>query len=356
MTSAPRISSEVVDASRAPALLSVRDLRVRLSTPHGELTAVDGVSFDLPPGSAMGLVGESGSGKSLLLRAILGLLPDGARLEGTMQFDGQELTELSPKQYSTLRGKRISVVFQDPMTALNPVRRVGKQIAEGPIVHEGLNRQAARARAIELLTEVGIPDASEVARKYPHELSGGMRQRVLIAMALSCDPKLILCDEPTTALDVTLQKKIIGLLQALCAERGMALLFVSHDLAVVSELCDHINVMYAGQFVETGPVRQVVTDPRHVYTWALLRSLPVMEGPKRPPLAIGGDAPDRLNPPSGCRFHPRCQVAASTCSSLPYLLKDLGGNARSSCIYGDEGLPVSTNADGVPVSAEGSLR
>jgi peptide/nickel transport system ATP-binding protein len=329
-----------------PPLLSIRNLTVTLPTPRGDIRAVDGVSLDVLPGSAVGLVGESGSGKSILLRSILGLLPEEARAEGEIYFEGQEISALPAKQRAMTRGRNISVVFQDPMTALNPVRRIGTQIAEGPRVHYGLRRNEARARAVELLNEVGIPDAAAVARRYPHELSGGMRQRALIAMALACNPKLILCDEPTTALDVTLQKKIIGLLQSICLDRGVALLFVSHDLAVISELCDFVNVMYAGQFVESGPTDRVIPTPRHMYTWALLRSLPPVDGPRVAPLSIGGAAPDRLRPPSGCRFHPRCPVAEPQCSTLRYQLREVGNGTRSACIHGDGPLPLPAFDDG----------
>lgn len=322
-------------------LLSLRDVSVTLETAHGRIRAVDGVSLDVVAGSAVGLVGESGSGKSVLLRAILGLLPDGGRLTGELRFEGKEIADLAPRERAKLRGKSMSLIPQDPMTALNPVRRVGKQIAEGPIVHYGLKRAAARARVLELLEEVGITDPPEVWRRYPHELSGGMRQRALIAMALACDPKLILCDEPTTALDVTVQKKIIDMLRRVCAERGVALLFVSHDLAVVSELCDEVSVMYAGQFVETGRVAQVINEPRHAYTWALLRSLPPVEGERVKPVSIGGTPPNRLALPSGCRFHPRCPVVQPQCSSLVYDLKDVGDARRSACIYGHSGIPVA---------------
>jgi len=321
------------------ALLRLRELTVSLPTAFGEIRAVDRVSLDIRRGSAVGIVGESGSGKSILLRAVLGLLPAGARVDGSVRFDGRELTALRPRQRAEVHGRHIAVIPQDPMTALNPVRRVGPQISEGPRVHHGLKRSAARARAIELLGEVGIRDASEVYRRYPHELSGGMRQRVLIAMALACDPQLILCDEPTTALDVTVQKKIIELLQAVCAHRDVALIFVSHDLAVVSELCDDIGVMYAGQLVETGRVTEVIADPRHAYTRALLRSLPPVDGPRTRPTSIGGSPPNRLNLPSGCRFHPRCPVAEPRCASLPFDLREVGDGRRSACIHGEAGIP-----------------
>ncbi len=321
------------------ALLSLRELTVSLPTAAGEIRAVDRVSLDVRRGSAVGIVGESGSGKSILLRAVLGLLPAGARVEGAVRFDGRDLTGLRPRQRAEIHGRHIAVIPQDPMTALNPVRRVGPQISEGPRVHHGLRRSAARARAIELLGEVGIRDASEVYRRYPHELSGGMRQRVLIAMALACDPQLILCDEPTTALDVTVQKKIIELLQAICAHRDVALIFVSHDLAVVSELCDYVAVMYAGQVVETGRVTEVIDGPRHAYTRALLRSLPPVDGPRTPPVSIGGSPPNRLDLPSGCRFHPRCALAELRCTSLPYDLRVVGDGRRSACVHGETGIP-----------------
>jgi oligopeptide/dipeptide ABC transporter ATP-binding protein len=326
------------------ALLRLRELTVSLPTASGEIRAVDRVSLDVLHGSAVGIVGESGSGKSLLLRAVLGLLPAGARVDGAVRFDGRDLSGLRPRQRAEILGRHIAVIPQDPMTALNPVRRVGAQISEGPRVHHGLTRSAARARATELLSEVGIADAPDVWRRYPHELSGGMRQRALIAMALACEPQLILCDEPTTALDVTVQKKIIELLQAVCADRGVALIFVSHDLAVVSELCDYIGVMYAGQLVETGPVAEVIGDPRHAYTRALLRSLPPVDGPRTRPVSIGGSPPNRLDLPGGCRFHPRCPVAESRCATLPLELRQVGDGRRSACIHGEAGIPGAEHA------------
>ena len=321
-------------------LLTVRHVTVRLRTRRGWLTAVDNASVELAPGASHGLVGESGSGKSVLLKAILGLLPQDAEVEGEMTFAG-EVLDLSTGHRRTPRQRRdLAVIFQDPMTALNPVRRIGAQVAEGPRVHMGMSKAAAREHAVALLEEVGITDPRAVARRYPHELSGGMRQRALVASALACNPKLILCDEPTTALDVTLQKRVIRLLQRLCADRGMALLFVSHDLAVVSELCESVSVMYAGQFVESGPTAEVISDPRHLYTWALLRSLPSVDGPRLPPLPIGGPTPDRMSPPTGCRFHPRCPAVESICATGPISLQDIGGGRQSGCIHGAHPLPV----------------
>jgi oligopeptide/dipeptide ABC transporter ATP-binding protein len=322
-------------------LLTARNVTVRLRTRRGWLTAVDDASVELAPGASHGLVGESGSGKSVLLKAILGLLPQDAEVEGEMTFAGEVLDLSGVHRRTPSQRRDLAVIFQDPMTALNPVQRIGAQVAEGPRVHLGMSRAAGRERAVALLEEVGITDPGAVARRYPHELSGGMRQRALIASALACDPKLILCDEPTTALDVTLQKRIIGLLQRLCADRGMALLFVSHDLAVVSELCQSISVMYAGKFMESGPTAEVISDPRHLYTWALLRSLPSVDGPRLPPLPIGGPTPDRMSPPTGCRFHPRCPVSETICTTGPIGLRDIGGGRQSGCIHGDLPLTVA---------------
>ena len=256
----------------AEPILSVRDLRVEIPTPHGVVKAVDGIDLDVPRGSALGLVGESGCGKTMTLRAIMGLLPGRAHISGgEVVFDG---TALSADSLGRLRGDSIGMVFQEPMTALNPVMRVGDQIAEGPRVRLGQSARVSRERALDLLRLVGIPDPERRYRAYPHELSGGLRQRVVIAIALASSPQLLLCDEPTTALDVTIQDQILHLLARLRAEMGLSQVLVTHDLAVVAQNCERVAVMYAARIVETGTVAEVFGSPRHPYTRALLRSVP----------------------------------------------------------------------------------
>ena len=264
------------------SVLQVTDLRVEIASRRGIVHAVDGVSLEVPAGQAVGVVGESGSGKSMTLRAILGVLPPEAKITaGQVLLDGQDLAHLSNTQLNRVRGPKIAMIFQEPMSALNPVMRVGAQIAEGPQVHLGMNRAKAGERALELMRRVGIPDPERRYRAYPHEFSGGMRQRVMIAIALSCEPAVVLCDEPTTALDVTIQDQILRLLTRLCRESGTSLVFVTHDLPVVAQVCDQLAVMYAGQIVERGPVKDVLTRPSHPYTLGLVRSAPCVSSDSR---------------------------------------------------------------------------
>jgi oligopeptide/dipeptide ABC transporter ATP-binding protein len=315
-------------------LLEVRDLRVEIPLARGLVHAVDGVSFALEPGRALGLVGESGCGKSMTLRAILGLLPRPARIAGgAVLYDGEDLVTAPSNRLRDVRGRGISMVFQEPMTALNPVMRVGDQIAEGPQHHLGRSRRAARAEAIELMRTVGIPDPARRARAYPHELSGGMRQRVMIAIALSCGPKLILCDEPTTALDVTIQDQILKLLLQLRREMGVAIVFVTHDLAVISETCDDLAVMYAGQVIETGPVGEVFRVPHHPYTLGLLRSVPDFEITRDSLESIPGNPPDLVSRFEGCRFAPRCQFAQDDCLTGRIPLVAVGDGRQAACLH-----------------------
>jgi oligopeptide/dipeptide ABC transporter ATP-binding protein len=296
------------------AILAVRDLRVTVGTPRRRLAAVDGISFAAARGQALGLVGESGSGKSMTLRAILGLLPVGAAVtSGSIVYDGTDLIGLNATQMNRVRGARIGMVFQEPMTALNPVMQVADQIAEGPAAHLGLGRRAAQRRAVDLMERVGIPDAERRGRAYPHEFSGGMRQRVMIAIALSCEPELILCDEPTTALDVTVQDQILSLLQELMDDLHVSIVYVSHDLAVVAQLCQRVAVMYAGRLVEVGAARAVFDRPRHPYTAGLLEAVPDVDDVRSELVAIPGAPPDLTYLPSGCRFHPRCRFAQADC-------------------------------------------
>jgi len=320
----------------AEPLLRVRDLRVEFSLARGVLRAVDGASFEVAPGEALGIVGESGSGKTMALRALVGLLPRGARVTGgTVEIDGVDVTAASEDQRRELRGTTVSMIFQEPMTALNPVMRVGDQIAEEPLVRLGLSRRAAQARALELMGLVGIPDPKRRAEAYPHELSGGMRQRVMIAIALSGDPKLILCDEPTTALDVTIQDQILKLLQKLQRELDVSLVFVSHDLAVVAQTCRRLAVMYAGQVVESGLVGDVFREPRHPYTLGLLRAVPDFDIVRQRLSSIPGAPPDLASPPQGCRFHPRCPFVQDDCLEGAIPLEELGGNRAVRCLHHD---------------------
>jgi peptide/nickel transport system ATP-binding protein/oligopeptide transport system ATP-binding protein len=315
-------------------LLRVRDLQVEFRLARGVLRAVDGASFEVQPGEALGIVGESGSGKTMALRALVGLLPRTARLTaGTVEIDGVEVTAVSEERRRQLRGRTVSMIFQEPMTALNPVMRVGDQIAETPLLRLGLSRRAAANRAIDLMRLVGIPDPARRAEAYPHELSGGMRQRVMIAIALSGDPKLILCDEPTTALDVTIQDQILKLLGSLQHELGVSLVFVSHDLAVIAQTCTRVAVMYAGQVVETGTVDAVFREPRHPYTLGLLRSVPDFDAVRDRLASIPGSPPDLASPPAGCRFNPRCPFVQEDCRSGPIPLIELSGDRATRCLH-----------------------
>ena len=315
-------------------LLRVEGLRVEFNLARGVLRAVDGASFDVQPGEALGIVGESGSGKTMALRALVGLLPRTARIaSGTVEIDGVDVTAAGEDERRELRGRTVAMNFQEPKTALNPVMRVGEQIAETPLVRLGLSRRAARTRALDLMRLVGIPDPTRRVEAYPHELSGGMRQRVMIAIALSADPKLILCDEPTTALDVTIQDQILKLLGALQRDLGVSLVFVSHDLAVIAQTCTKVAVMYAGQVVETGTVDAVFREPRHPYTLGLLRSVPDFDMVREHLSSIPGSPPDLASPPAGCRFHPRCPFVQDDCRGAPIPLIELGGVRATRCLY-----------------------
>jgi len=287
------------------ALLEVEGLRVRFDTEDGPLQAVDGVSLSVEAGRVLGIVGESGSGKSVTALATMGLVP--GRIEGRARFEGRDLLALSPEEMRRVRGHEIAIVFQDPLSSLHPFYRVGRQLAEAVRVHQDVSRRAARARAVELLGLVGVPEPAERVDAYPHQLSGGMRQRAMIAMALANDPRLLIADEPTTALDVTVQAQILALLRRLQEERGMAIVIITHDLGVVAELADDVAVMYAGQIVERAPVERLFAAPEHPYTWGLLRSMPRLDVPRERELVpIPGRPPSLVHPPGGCRFHPRC--------------------------------------------------
>jgi peptide/nickel transport system ATP-binding protein len=299
-------------------LLDVADLRTQFRTPRGVVTAVDGVSFALGRGRTLGLVGESGCGKSVLSRSIMGLLPGTAERSGEITFAGERLDGLGDSALRSYWGTQMSMVFQDPMTSLNPVMRIGKQITESLEVHTDLDRAQVKETALQLLRSVHIPEPERRLTQYPHELSGGMRQRVVIAIALACGPQLLFADEPTTALDVTVQAQILDLLAEQQRERDMAVVLVSHDLGVVAGRTHDIAVMYAGQIVEQAPTATLFSEVRMPYTEALLRSVPRLENPSHTRLAvIGGRPPDLIDPPPGCRFAPRCPYAQAKCHTEP---------------------------------------
>ncbi len=315
------------------AVLQVRDLTVTLHTAQGDLRAAEHVSFDVPAGQALGLVGESGAGKTTVLRALLGLPPRDATVTGSVRLGGCEIVGLPERDLARLRGGRVAMVFQDPATALDPIRRVGSQIAERPRALFGWSRAKARDHTIELLRLMDITDPEQVARRYPFQLSGGIRQRVMIATALACEPAVLLCDEPTSALDVITQEQILGLLRTAVRHAGAALVLVSHDLAVVGRLCGSVLVMYAGRVVERGPADEVFADPRHPYTRALLRSLPAATGQRGRAVPIAGEPPDRFRPPSGCRFRTRCAMVEPRCADLPYRLTPVGSRRAAACVH-----------------------
>ena len=302
------------------ALLEVEDLRTYFRTRAGEVHAVDGVSFSLEERKTLGIVGESGCGKSVTVLSVMGLVvPPGRIVSGSVRFDGQELTTMKSKQLEDLRGNRIGMIFQDPMTSLNPTLTIGMQITEVLKRHRGMSRQQARKRATELLEEVHIPNAASRLDDYPHRYSGGMRQRVMIAIALSCDPKLLIADEPTTALDVTVQAGILDLLDELREKHDMAMIIITHNMGVVAEAADDIAVMYAGQIVEQATANDLFDRPEHPYTEALLGALPTLEGDARHArlATIPGRPPDLLVPPEACRFAPRCKYAgADDCTEV----------------------------------------
>lgn len=295
-------------------VLSVRNLRVEFPTRKGTLVAVDDISFDIGPGEVLGVVGESGAGKSLTGAAIIGLLePPGRVAGGTLRLKGERIDNLSPAAMRPIRGKRIAMVFQDPLTSLNPLFRVGEQLVETIRTHLPLSDSQARKRAIELLNEVGIQGADRRIDSYPHEFSGGMRQRVVLALALCAEPELIIADEPTTALDVSIQAQIIQLLKRLCRERHTAVMLITHDMGVIAEAADRVAVMYAGRIAEIGPVRDVVKNPHHPYTKGLMGSIPSLDGTGDRLVQIPGSMPRLTAIPPGCAFNPRCTHAFDRC-------------------------------------------
>lgn len=328
-----------------PAALEVRNLGVRFRTVDGAVEAVRDVSFVVHPGEIVGLVGESGSGKSVTALAIMGLLPAGlSDVSGAAQLKGVDLLTLAPKQLVKVRGRDISMIFQEPMSALDPFFRIGEQISETLRAHQRASRRAARERAISVLAEVGIPDAPARADVYPHQLSGGMRQRVMIAMALVSEPAVLIADEPTTALDVTVQAQILGLLSDLSRDHGTAVVLITHDLGVVAETCTRIHTMYAGEIVEECGVDQALLDPRHPYTSALIQAIP-SGGRRRETLyAIPGRVPPLTEMPTGCRFRERCAHARAQCEAPQQLIRD--GDRSVRCVRHSE-LTLAGVADEV---------
>ncbi|MCW2878697.1 MAG: Peptide/nickel transport system ATP-binding protein/peptide/nickel transport system ATP-binding [Sphaerisporangium sp.] len=334
-------------------LLEVEDLHVEIPLPHATLHAVRGVSLTADAGEAVGLVGESGSGKSLTLRALLGLLPQPARVtSGRIVLDGVDVTALPERERRRRLTSAMGMVFQDSLTALNPVMRVGEQIAETPRRKLGMSGAKSKARAIELMDRVGIPEPERRYRAYPHELSGGMRQRICIAIALSGQPRLILADEPTTALDVTIQAQVLSVIESLRVEEGVGLILVSHDLAVVSETCRRIYVMYAGRVVENGPILDVLGAPRHPYSFALLRSVPDPDVPVHRLLTIPGQPPDLMDEVAGCSFADRCRFVSDACYEQTPPLVQLTPDRATACLRYEEAERWSDMVAEAPVQEE----
>jgi oligopeptide/dipeptide ABC transporter ATP-binding protein len=317
----------------APPLLEVRNLKVSFRTEDGTVRAVSDVSFALHEGETLGIVGESGSGKSVTMMSVMRLIIDpNARFEGEVLYKGRDLMTLSEDQMRKVRGSEIAMIFQDPMTSLNPVYTVGWQIAEQIRAHEQISKRAAHSRAVELLGAVGIPHPRERVDDYPHQFSGGMRQRVMIAMALSCNPDVVIADEPTTALDVTIQAQILSLIRKLRDDFGTAVVLITHDMGVVAEMADRVAVMYAGRIVEQGSRRDVFYQPQHPYTWGLLGSIARLDRPKpRRLAAIPGLPPSLVNLPAGCAFGPRCAYRFPACGQTPPLTDKLGNGHLDAC-------------------------
>jgi len=318
-------------------LLEVKNLRVEFPTRRGTLVAVDDVSFTIGRGEVLGVVGESGAGKSLTGMAIIGLLESPGRIAaGEIRLDGERIDNLPPERMRRLRGRRVGAIFQDPLTSLNPLYTVGQQLTETILAHLPVSRQEARERAVALLVEVGIPAPEQRIDQYPHQFSGGMRQRVVIALALSAEPELIIADEPTTALDVSIQAQIISLMKRLCRERGAAVMLVTHDMGVIAETADRVAVMYAGRLAEVGPVREVIHTPKHPYTVGLMGSIPKIAQTRSRLAQIDGAMPRLSAIPNGCAFHPRCPRQFARCAvERPDLLA--AGASRAACwLHADE--------------------
>ncbi|ACZ37827.1 ABC transporter ATP-binding protein [Sphaerobacter thermophilus] len=320
-------------------LLEVRNLRTQFFTQDGVVKAVDDVSFHIMPGETLGVVGESGCGKSITAMSIMRLIPSppGKIVSGEILFEGEDILKMSDEEVRSIRGNKIAMIFQDPMTSLNPVLTINRQISEALELHLGMSRSQARQRSIELLKMVGIPNAEERVDQYPHQFSGGMRQRVMIAMALSCNPRMLIADEPTTALDVTIQAQILDLMRNLQQEHNTALMMITHDLGVVAGMTDRIQVMYAGHIVETAPTEELFANPRHPYTVGLLNSIPRLDAQVKEKLQpIRGLPPDLIDLPDMCPFLPRCDYAREKCEQKNPPLLDVNERHRSACWYWEE--------------------
>ncbi|MBR3987728.1 MAG: ABC transporter ATP-binding protein [Clostridia bacterium] len=314
------------------SLLSVKDLKTSFFTPSGEVKAVNGVSYEVEKGKVLGIVGESGSGKSVSAYSVLQILANpGKIVGGSIELEGEELVGIKEKGMAKIRGNKISIIFQDPMTSLNPVFTIGDQLMEAIMLHTNRNRKEAKERAIEMLKLVGVNEPKKRIKQYPHEFSGGMRQRVMIAMALACEPDILIADEPTTALDVTIQAQILDLMKDLQKKLGMAIILITHDLGVVAEMCDEVIVMYAGQICERGTAEEIFYNPKHEYTLGLMRSIPTVSDEKTKLQPIGGNAVDLLNLPPGCPFAPRCDAAMKVCLEVNPKLVCEGGTHYARC-------------------------
>ncbi|MDR2197211.1 MAG: ABC transporter ATP-binding protein [Coriobacteriales bacterium] len=351
-----------MSASHDAPLLEVRDLKMYFHTQDGVVKAVDGVSYTLEAGETLGVVGESGSGKSVTVMTIMGLtpMPPGKIHGGDVRFKGQSMLEMTNKQLRDLRGNHIAMIFQDPLSSLNPVQRVGKQVGEGLVLHKGYRKKQAFHRAVELLDMVGIPNAAQRARDYPHQFSGGMRQRAMIAMALACDPEILIADEPTTALDVTIQAQILELMQEMQRLHGTAIIMITHDLGVVADMADYIMVMYAGKPVEYGTTDQIFYNPLHPYTWGLMRSIPKRTLDDDQPLTpIMGNPPSLIDLPEGCAFAPRCPYVAERCSREDPAMVAVEGIHASACFFSDsldflQNAPIYDGQRAEEAAAEGA--
>lgn len=321
-------------------LLEVNNLNTSFYTKYGEVQAVGGVSFKLDKGEVIGLVGESGCGKSVTMMSIMRLLDENGKIkDGEVMFEGKNLEKLTEKEMSKIRGNDISMIFQDPMTSLNPLVTIGKQIMEPLQIHKKLSKEEAVNRAIELLKLVGIPSPEKRINQYPYEFSGGMRQRVMIAMALACDPKLLIADEPTTALDVTIQAQILELMKDIRNKLNTSVILITHDLGVVADICDRVNVMYGGIIVESATIREIFYNPRHPYTWGLLESIPSASDVKKKLVPIDGQPPDLLKPPEGCPFYARCKYAMNICKNKRPEFYDISESHKVACWLSDDRAP-----------------
>jgi oligopeptide/dipeptide ABC transporter ATP-binding protein len=328
-------------------LLDVRDLKTYFYTMEGVVKAVDGVSYEVEEGETLGLVGESGCGKSVSALSLMRLIPDppGKTVNGEVVFDGEDILKIDMDDMRHIRGAKMSMIFQEPMTSLNPVLTVERQITETLQLHKGMGRQESRRAAMDLLVKVGIPDPERRIKQYPHQFSGGMRQRVMIAMALSCDPRLIIADEPTTALDVTIQAQILELMKGLSKESGVALIVITHNLGVVARYADRVNIMYAGKIIERGSARDIYGNPRHPYTVGLLKSVPRLDQPRRAKLdPIEGQPPDLVNLPAGCSFRARCRWAIDKCATETPPLMLTGTGHWSACWRAEDLGPTAVDA------------